>query len=284
MQSCDTAAQWYCQIFSVKSVEEKSDVLFSNDDIKISYNFWSEGGTASFWVENNTTEDIYLDLSKCFFVNNGVVFDYYKNRIFGQSFSRNSTYGSSTSSSFGTNASNSFTYPQNFAYSNSFTTYSGYNTSNVVSYDNSTQVYYVEEKVLCIPANSCRRIECEHPIYGWTYRDCNLFMYDERDKNKQSNVFPKSSTFNQNNSPIVFKNIITYYVAEEKPEQMRKVTNEFYVDKITNYKQEQMFEIRKKDTSMCGKEYNRYYSVNLEKAPNKFYHRYTQSVYTVDGH
>ena len=248
MQSC-REAQWYCQVFSVKSTEENNDVVFSNNGIKISYDFWAEGGSASFWIENNTTEDIYLDLSKSFFINNGVVFDYYKNRVFGQTM---------------------------------LTT--GFNTSNTVSYDKSTQVYYMEEKILCIPANSCRRIECEQSIYSWLYRDCNLFVYGERGKKTNEFDFSKSSTFNKSNSPIVFRNVITYYIAEEKPEQMRKITNEFYVDEITNFPQNQIFEYRTKDTTMCGKEYYREQNVIMVKAPHKFYHRYTGGIFTPDGH
>lgn len=55
---------------------------FENANCIINYNFWGEEGYAGFMVSNKTTEIMYIDLSKSFFIRNGKAFDYYKNRIF----------------------------------------------------------------------------------------------------------------------------------------------------------------------------------------------------------
>lgn len=44
-------------------------------DISIEYDFWGTSGKVIFTITNNSNEDIYLDLQKSFYINNGYAYD-----------------------------------------------------------------------------------------------------------------------------------------------------------------------------------------------------------------
>ena len=85
--SCKSTAIYY-QISQTKPVDEtimKSDnndrgYYYEDENCRISYNFWSENGDASFQVTNLTDEVLYIVKDKCFFIKNGVSNDYFQNR------------------------------------------------------------------------------------------------------------------------------------------------------------------------------------------------------------
>ena len=110
MQSC--ATEFY-QLYSVKPNQEtitKTETLFFEDDnCKISYNLWSNGGDIGFDIYNKTDEKIYVNLNDCNFILNGFAYDYYKNRTFTTSknkFESTSKTATSSAAVTGINAYN----------------------------------------------------------------------------------------------------------------------------------------------------------------------------------
>ncbi len=59
-----------------------NDSLFGyeDDNCRIDYDLWGEGGRVCFSVFNKTDENLFLDLGSSFFVLNGEAYDYYKNQ------------------------------------------------------------------------------------------------------------------------------------------------------------------------------------------------------------
>lgn len=78
LQGC---SKHYYQVYEAKPYSENitsndTDLYFEDDNCKISYNFWAEGGNSNFTFYNKTNKVICLDLSKVFFVENGFAEDY----------------------------------------------------------------------------------------------------------------------------------------------------------------------------------------------------------------
>lgn len=259
LQSCFTISYYY-QIYDIKSTGDGmvSNLVYSDNNVEITYNFWESGGETDFWIENISDKDIYVDLSKCFFIYNNCVNDYFNNSY------------------------KSVNYYTAAYYSNE----GGYNVYHPAT--NYTK-YEIQDKVLCIPSHSMRKINCPYDINKTLYRDCTLKIYPTyaRVWNKSTHSYETpilpSSNFSLSTSPIVFRNIISYYI--EKPEQSYRVENEFYVERITNYPELSVIENHTKDKTMCGKEYYRNYSTNRLMDGSRFYYKYVSGSFSsIDGH
>lgn len=114
----------FYQVYNVQSdnlIKEDGCLKFSNEDCDILYNFWSEGGDPGFIVYNKTDKDIFINLSRTFFIKNSVANDYYKNREYSYS-----------------GTSNSYPY---------------------LNESKSSTVTYKEKPVICIPPKSSRSIQ-----------------------------------------------------------------------------------------------------------------------------
>lgn len=249
----------FYQVYQVapsdKLVSNENSLIYEDENCKVSYNLWDEGGNIGFRFFNKTDENIFLNLEESFFMLNGIAYDYYKNRVF-----TNSTSSGATSSSTSTQ-------------SHSLT---GINYLNLIQ-TNRTQaigsaglmassgysISYYEEKTICIPSKSSK-IVTEYKINEYLYRDCDLFKYPITKK-------AKSKTFSKSDSPFVFSNRISYSIGNL--ENSRKFENEFYVDEITNYPENAI--IDSKYEEFCGQQ-----SVSIMKkyfkevSPNKFYIKY----------
>lgn len=71
LTSCATTAHFY-QIATIAStqirISDEGKFLYNNSGIDIEYNFWSEYGKFGFIVTNDTNNDIFIDLSRSFFI------------------------------------------------------------------------------------------------------------------------------------------------------------------------------------------------------------------------
>ncbi len=80
--SC-TVTKSYYQVF--RTVPEngtlnRSQIIFEDNNCIVAYNLWgADGGDVGFGIYNKTEEDLVLDLTKTFFVLNGVAYDYFQN-------------------------------------------------------------------------------------------------------------------------------------------------------------------------------------------------------------
>ena len=262
LTSCATTSfyQVYKAVPTDKSIKTDNYLIYEDDNCKISYDFWGEGGNIGFYIYNKTDENIYLNLEQSFFVLNGIAYDYYKNRVYTHSTSSGAT------SSKATTASKSVT---GFNYLDLLQT-NRIQASNSIGVMTSSgfSISYNEEKVICIPSKTSK-IVTEYNIIESLYRDCDLFKYPTK---KQI----KSKSFTKSDSPITFSNRITYTIGQS--DKQIKFENEFYISEILNYPESEIFEA--KYDEYCGQKSTTMTKYFKNVSPDKFYIKYTKGMDT----
>lgn len=258
LTSCATTSfyQVYKAVPTDKSIKIDNYLIYEDDNCKISYDFWGEGGNIGFYIYNKTVENIYLDLEQSFFVLNGIAYDYYKNRVYTHSTSSGATSSKATTASKSVTGFNYLDLPQTnrIQASNSI----GVMTSSGFS------ISYNEEKVICIPSKTSKIIS-EYNINESLFRDCDLFKYPTK---KQI----KSKMFSKEQSPLVFSNRIAYSIGQT--DNLIKFENEFYVTEISNYPESEMFE--SKYDEYCGQKSMTMTKYFKNVSADKFYIKYSK--------
>jgi len=262
LTSCATTSfyQVYKATPSDNLITKDNYLVYEDDNCKVSYNLWDEGGNIGFRFYNKTNKNIYLNLEENFFIFNGISYDYYKNRVFTNSTTSGATTAKSATASKSVTGINYLDLLQTnriqAASSVGLMASSGYSIS------------YNEEKVICIPSKTSKFIT-EYNINESLFRDCDLFKYPTK---KQI----KLKSFSKAESPIVFSNRIAYTVGQT--ENLIKFENEFYVTEISNYPESEILE--SKYDEYCGQK-----SMTMSKyfknvSPDKFYIKYTKDMDT----
>ncbi len=76
----------YYQVYDTEISEnlqnDMSGLTYEDENVKILYNLWADGGNIGFSLYNKSDQMVYLKLEECFFVFNGEAHDYFKNRTF----------------------------------------------------------------------------------------------------------------------------------------------------------------------------------------------------------
>ena len=233
MTSCATTS--FYQVYNVKPNQEKitktDNLFFEDENCKISYDLWANGGNIGFDIYNKTDENVYVNLNESNFILNGFAYDYYKNRTFTTSESKSASAATTSAGSVAVTGINVY----NNIQTNQVKSSSSANISSSVGY----AVTIKEDSIIRIPAKTTKRIS-EYSINSTRITDCDLKKYPSR-----KTIKTKSYSIEQ--SPIIFSNIITY---ESKGERII-VQNEFYVSEIANYPDTEFFEY--KYTEYCGK-------------------------------
>jgi len=250
----------YFQVYktnpSDKMTLKENLLVYEDENCKVSYNLWDEGGNIGFGFFNKTDKNIYLNLEESFFILNGVSNNYYKNRVF------------QSSSSTGTSASRIATATQSVTGINYFTLLQTNKTSATNSVGNITSsgysVYYNEEKIICIPALTSKIIT-EYNINQSLVRDCDLYKYPNKN---QINTM----SFTKSDSPLVFSNRIAYTVGQTG--NLIKFENGFYVTEISNYPESELVE--SKYDEYCGQKSMTMVKYFKEVSPDKFYIKYSK--------
>lgn len=72
----------YYQMYQTEPITARVEIndnvlVYEDDNCVVSYNFWRENGDFGFKIYNKNTENIYLHMDECFFVKNGMAYDYY---------------------------------------------------------------------------------------------------------------------------------------------------------------------------------------------------------------
>ncbi len=224
-------------------VEKNNVLIFEDSNCTISYDLWSENGNPSFLFYNKTNQEISIDLSECFFIVNGISYDYFQNRTYSYSSSStisNSNGYSNTSTNSGIKSTSSSTIrPEIYNYQKVNSNSTSFSQSNSVSRINTETtansrgytITYNEQKIINIPSNSGKVIS-EFNIVPKRYINCDLLRIPESKNGIDSLVFSKD------NSPYAFRNSITY-----KTENEEKITvvNNFFVNKIMNINNSKFF-------------------------------------------
>jgi len=272
MSSCAPAV--YYQVYKVQPVNnlsESNNLIYEDANCKVVYDFWGKGGNAGFLLYNKSDKNIYINMEESFFVRNGIAYDYYQDRTSLNSTSRSSEYSYSTTDTYAIISAIALTSAlynyQGYGQANSRfmeTTYSsGASKSTAYSTTSSSGVNFREKNIICIPPKSAKIIS-EYSINESLYRDCNLFLYPTKKE-------IRTSSFSEENSPLVFSNRISYTI--EGTDDIMKMEHKFYVSDISNYSHIDIIEeIVNKN---CEDERSSYQKSFKGSSPYRFYIRYT---------
>jgi hypothetical protein len=229
-----------------------NEVVFEDDNCTISYNLWENRGDIGFDIYNKTNDNLILHKDKSFFILNNYAYDYFLNRI-----TSNSSSNSITSSS-------SYSNQNKYLYNNRFTSSSGSSQSSFSS--NATA--YNEKDQIIIPPKTNKRIS-EYSIVNSFYSTCDALKFPAIRKIKKL-------SFDKNNSPFVFYNLIAY----ETNGKITQTENKFYVSSITNMPESEMvISVNKDKCDDIDSQYNSYSNkifVFKDNYPNRFYYMYNK--------
>jgi len=247
MISCNTVSTYY-QIYKTKSETVKTldnnISFFEDNNCKIEYNLWANYGNAGFTFYNKTNENIYLLLDESFYVINDKAYDYFQNRIF-----TNSNLVSSLSA-------------KTVATSKIGVLSTGFSTSKVITNSSSSAIAVTEAKIIVIPPKALKSIS-EFDINQTIYRDCDMLRFPS---SKQTS----SKTFSEATTPLKFYNSITYKIGNN--DTKIKVKNDFYVSEISNYSENEIFQLEK--NIYCNKWDGTRSWVLKNMSTNQFYIKY----------
>ena len=238
--SCGVSSSYY-QVLKTQVENGKLEnnlVVFEDINCIVTYDLWKDGGNVGFNVFNKTDKILRIDLTKTFFVLNGVSYQYFQNRTF------------SNSTNSGT--INTYNIPRYFPYTNAE------RVSSSISSTFSTT--FIEKSEVSIPPNSSSNIS-EYKILDSRYVNCDL-------SKSPSLKEIKTLKFTKDISPYIFRNYITYYTSNDTVER----ENKFYVSEITNYPYDYMFE--EIDTTFCGSKLDLPIDILKKGAANAFFIKY----------
>jgi hypothetical protein len=283
--SCSTV---FYQVYKVQPIDEVSKstnfLVYEDENCKVFYDFWGQGGNVGILFYNKTNNNLYVNLKESFFINNGIAYDYYKNREFTNSenssvsISNSSTemYNYTALNTIGLAASKSISGDnyQGYKQTNSFAAgiassvaatagIAASKTKEITTLSGSS-VKYIEKDIICIPSKTSKIIS-EYSVTNTLYRDCNLLKYPSGKKQIQTKVF------SENKSPFIFGNRIAYYIGNS--EKLNVFENKFYVSEITNYPQKEIM-IKTYD-EFCGEKGLKKEFYFKNSSPDKFYIQYT---------
>lgn len=243
LSSCSVST--YYQIFTAVPVggnTQKEKIVFEDNNLIVSYHLWKDGGDIGFQIFNKTEGDIVVDLTKSFFVLNGVANQYFQNRTISIS----TTNGSMVTKYY---------YPSYLYWTTEKVT-----GTNLKTYTTSS----TELPTVTIPSATSIIISTFR-IADSRYENCDLPTFPYSRKRIRTLKFDKSG------SPFVFSNIISYTANGDTD----RTENKFYVSEITNYPSQEV--VRPVYTTPCGEGLNSPRYIFRDPGPDKFYIKYRKN-------
>lgn len=266
LQSCTSV---YYQAYRVETEGmacENDAVVYEDDNCSIIYNLWGENGNLGFCFVNKTENDIYIDLTRSFFVRNGIAYDYYEDKSYtstktsgySSTFEIAKSYSAYISKSGYTHTPNLWT-PTEIGAKNTYgITSGGVTTSTLAS---SVTVNPVER--ICVPAKSSKLVK------GFVVSD---YVYLECDNNKFNwpSKVSVAVEYNRDSTPLSFRNKLVYIVNGKD----FSVDNNFWVSSVANYSRRAFKEF--KVVKNCLNDVYEEKEIFLIYAPNMFYNEYSK--------
>lgn len=280
MTSCSPTYYGFMQVGKLSSdnveINDAGRFTHTRPELTIAYNFWSYGGEVSFCITNTSDNDIYLLMDKSFFIQNGVAYDYFKNRTYisHKSSSSATTIGAAASANAQLYGNLSYweqlrinSIGANVNYSSASV---GYAASVNQAYSSSSQkgysIEFPESSTICIPAHSSK-IFSEFSISDAPYRKCG-FARDPKNTDGENITFSKAEK-----SPEVIENRLVFNInGQEVP-----VINTFYVSEYINIHDGAGYAYTTDYSTDCnGKKLSSAPDIKIYKhsTPNCFYTKY----------
>ncbi len=239
----------FVQVFEAKAKDEsqmkreQGGMLYEDEQCSIFYSFWAKGGDASFAISNKTEKMMFVDLSKSFFIRNGIANDYFQDRMWSvtktKSYSANEDVATIT---YIGKAASSLSYARNTTDSRMIDTYGVLRTSawvNAYATSTSSTEAINERKIVAIPPHTAKIIS-EYDINSSLFVDCDLTRYPAE---------KASISFDEQNSPLTFSNYVTYRLGDSEEDIV--VKNDFYISQITNYTRPAVFTYVEREQKPC---------------------------------
>jgi hypothetical protein len=246
-------------------------LIYEDEHCIVSYNLWSEGGDIGFTFYNKTEHTLYLDMEKCFFIRNGIAYDYFQNRTYTHSAGIEKT--KSTSAGIIGSIQERTTAPDLIdperANSLGASISKSLLASQAVSSYKGFSVSHAESPQVAIPSKSLKFI-AGFPLNEILYRSCDLLQkpgWTGYTFSRQK--APAIITFDRSTTPLVFRNELVYHgdnIGE------KKIENSFYVLAISNLPRKEMLEYR--SIEFCGEREMSTKAFFRNSSPDKFYIRY----------
>lgn len=214
LSSCVTQYYQVYKTHSPEGVLKNNKMIFEDKNCKVSYDLWTEGGLFDFYIYNKSESDITLNLTKTFFVLNGISYEYFQNRTFSKSTSN----GASMTTSYS---------PYNLTF-----------TTTKIPAISSYSTTFIEKPELTIPSKTSIKVS-QFKIADDVFTACDL---EEKPRGSENSKM----IFSEASSPYVFSNIITYNCKGET----QRLQNSFFVNEIANVPASEM--LIKIDTTECG--------------------------------
>jgi len=233
---------------------------FSNDECDVTYAFlWADGGDVSFVIKNKTDKDMYLHMSKSFFIRNGVAYDYYLDSEYTNTVATGLGATLSASESlYGTVYDNSNFYPGS--------------ASKVAAADyklsTSKSMSVREPEFICIPANSMKVVQGFN-ISDYVFKDCDNKGFNRPLKKSVTLNYTKEDT------PLTLRNRLAYAFSKST-DDVKIIDNEFYVSSVTNYADEENVTYNTIKLKGCESDDKEEYQVSLIRRKNNFYNSYSE--------
>lgn len=264
--SCTTTFYQISTLSSNNVLGKGTKYSFSNDNVEISYDFWSIGGIVSFTITNNSDYDLAWDKKNSSFIENGTAYDYFLNRV--------NSYGSitqTTNSNLASLSGKLYTFDPKKYYNASLS------SNKSVSYGQSSGVEYYENEFEIIPSHSSKSFT-EYIITDKIYRECGL----ARDPKKNENA---SMQFSETDSPYLIENRLALCHVSTDPQGNHiysdgtTISNKFYVSEIRNYPASEIIKLVTYE-NCDGTKTTTEDEYCTEAAANKFYKRYVPGTKT----
>ena len=271
LSSC---ASTYYQVYETRplpgtQVERGDGVLvYEDENCRVLYDFWTDGGNAGFAIYNKTGENLYVDKSESFFVKNGTAKNYYEGKSYARTVNEvvpppreaveaaatvdavvNSLSLLTAAVAVGAGAQVDGIYQQQTVVKGS---------------SNPLTIQWDEEKVVAIPPHTSKYIKYQ------TINELRL-RYCDFPQNPRGNKDVQPLPFTEEESPIVFENIIAYKVGKEGSQV--NIRNGFYVSMIANYPESLVVGTAYEE--WCGKKTMNQYRYFKRVDPAGFYVKYS---------
>ena len=255
---------------------ETDNLVFENDEIKVFYNLWSENGNPGFVFYNKTDSDIIINKRECYFIINGISYDYFQNRSYTFSNSVESISTNSTNSFNIKNSQNgSISLKDNNVGYNSSRTNGNYSSSSKIvgnsasnsqslGHSKGTAVTYNEDSIVKVPSKTSKVI-VEFNVTQNYIQNCEIDLTPNSSKIKRA-------TFTKENSPLVFSNRISYQLLNQENSK-KEIENQFFVNRLSNYGPQYFFSLE--SPANCGVKTLQQQKVFRYAKPNSFFIEFT---------
>lgn len=282
LSSCATN---YYQVVTVKPIsdirKEGDRLVYEDQNCRIEYNFWCQGGDPGFSVFNKTDKDLFIHKDRCFYVFNGYANNYFKGREYteGASRSLSSSIGTSLSSIASTFVGGSLSAIFGNGAASLSATDGTAVEGKVMVKDKATKgvsssVMIPEEQIAIIPPHATK-VFGEYDIFNKIYTSCDL--KENPSKNEEATIH-----FTQNNSPINFSNVISYSF-DKSGEELTHIDHKFYIESFSNHPESRFIKNEKVEAGCPGKSKKVTVSMLPYAAPERFWNPIGKRSNTIFG-